>query len=67
MNLKDAALLALCGSALLAILLVTILIRNVLGVVGGFVPALTLVESLIYTFAALSAVLFLYAFHKRQW
>jgi hypothetical protein len=66
MNLKNAAFLALCGAVLLTILLVTSLIRNVLGVVEGFIPAVTLLESVIYAFAGLGAVLFLYAFHKRQ-
>jgi hypothetical protein len=66
MNVKTAALLALWGSVLLTILLAVGLIRDALGVVKGFIPALTLVESLIYTFAALSAGLFFYAVHKRQ-
>jgi hypothetical protein len=65
MTVKSAALIALWGSVLLTILLAASLIRDTLGVVRGFIPAVTLVEALIYMFAALSAVFFFYAVRKQ--
>jgi len=66
MNIKTAALLALFGAILLTILLAASLIRNAFGVAEGYIPAVTLVQSIVYTFAGFTAALFLYVVHKRQ-
>ena len=64
MNLKNAALLALVGTVMLTVLLIAGFIFDVLNVLRGLIPAARLLTSFIYAFAGLSAVLFLYAFHK---
>jgi hypothetical protein len=66
MTLKNAALLALVGMTLVTILLIAGLITDVSGVVRGLIPAMRLLISLIWAFASLSVVVFLYAFHKAQ-
>ncbi|HEY4361307.1 MAG TPA: hypothetical protein VGN17_10070 [Bryobacteraceae bacterium] len=66
MTLKNAALLAFCGSILLTLLLSMSLVRNILGTVEGFAPAATVLSSLIYVFAGVSAALFFYAVLRRQ-
>ena len=66
MTLKNTAFLALVGMVLLTILLIAGLIADVSGVLQGLIPAMRLLTSFIYTFASLSVVLFLYAFHKAQ-
>jgi uncharacterized membrane protein YuzA (DUF378 family) len=66
MTLKNTALLALVGTILATILLVASFIGDVFDVVRGLIPAMRLLTSLIYAFAGLSMVVFLYAFHKGQ-
>jgi hypothetical protein len=66
MNLKNAALLALIGAALLTLLLLAGLVNDVLGVVRGFLPPVRLVVQLIETFAGVAAVVFFYVVHRRQ-
>jgi len=66
MNIKNAAFLALIGMVLLTILLVAGSISDVLNVVGGLVPATTLLKSFIYAFAGLSASVFFFVFYKSQ-
>jgi hypothetical protein len=66
MSLKNAAFLALVGTSLVTILLIAILIGDALAAVRGLIPVMRLLTSLIYAFASLSVVLFLYAFHKAQ-
>ena len=66
MNLKNAAFFALVGMILVTILLIWGLMGDVLGVARGVVPAMRVPVSLIYAFAGLSVVAFLYAFHKTQ-
>ncbi len=66
MTLKNAALLALIGTLLVAALLAWDLIFNVLNVVRGLVPAVALFASLIYAFGAFSVTVFFYVFHKAQ-
>ena len=66
MTLKNTALLALVGMSLATILLVAGFIGDVFGVARGLIPAMRLLTSLIYAFAGLSMVVFLYAFHKGQ-
>ena len=66
MTLKNAAFLALIGTALLAILLIFDLIRDVSGVAEGVIPAMRLLTSLIYAFAGLTVAVFFYVFHNAQ-
>ena len=66
MNLKNAALLALVGTVVLTVLLIAGFIFDVLNVLRGLIPAIRLLTSFIHAFAGLSAVVFLYAFHKAQ-
>jgi hypothetical protein len=66
MSLKNAAFLALVGMIFVTILLIAGLMGDVLGVVRGLIPIMRLLTSLIYAFAGLSVVVFLYAFHKAQ-
>ena len=66
MNLKNAAFLALVGMLMLTVLLIAGFIFDVLNVLRGLIPAIRLLTSFIYAFAGLSAVVFLYAFHKGQ-
>jgi len=66
MNLKNAASLALVGALMLTVLLIAGFIFDVLHVLRGLLPAIKLLTSFIYAFAGLSAVVFLYAFHKAQ-
>jgi hypothetical protein len=66
MTAKNAAFLALIGAVLAAALLVWDLIFNILNVLRGLVPAVHVVSSLIYAFAAFSLAVFLYVFHRTQ-
>ena len=51
---------------LVTILLMAVLIGDALAVVGGLIPVMRLLASLIYAFASLSVLVFLYAFYKAQ-
>jgi hypothetical protein len=64
MSLKNATFLALVGMILVTILLIAVLIGDVLAVVRGLIPVMSVLTSLIYAFASLSVAVFLYAFHK---
>jgi hypothetical protein len=66
MTLKNAAFIALVGMILATFLLTVGFIGDVINVVRGLIPAMRLLTSLIYAFASLSVVGFLYAFHKAQ-
>jgi hypothetical protein len=66
MTLKNAALLALIGTCLATIVLMTGFVADVLGVARGLLPAVRLVTSLVYAFAGLSVAVFLFAFHQAQ-
>ena len=66
MNLKNAAVLALVGTGMLTGLLIVGFIVDVLNVLRGLIPAARLLTSFVYAFAGLSAVVFLYVFHKAQ-
>jgi hypothetical protein len=66
MTLKNAAFLALIGTCLATIVLMVGFIADVLGVARGLLPAVRLVTSLVYAFAGLSVVVFLFAFHRAQ-
>jgi hypothetical protein len=66
MSLKNAAFLALVGMILVTILLKAVLIGDAVAVVRGLIPVMRVLTSLIYAFASLSVVVFLYAFYKAQ-
>jgi hypothetical protein len=66
MSLKNAASIALAGMLLLTVLLVVDLIFNVSNVLGGLVPAVTLVRSLVYAFASVCVTIFFFVFYKAQ-
>jgi hypothetical protein len=66
MTLKNAAFMALVGMILATIPLVVGFIGDVFALMRGLIPAMRLLISFINAFAGLSAVVFLYAFHKAQ-
>jgi hypothetical protein len=66
MTVKNAASLALIGTILLTVLVAVDFFRTMAGVMGGFVPAMALLRSLIYLFASLTVTLFFYAFNRAQ-
>jgi hypothetical protein len=66
MTLKSAALLALIGTILGTALLLWTFVFDVVNVLRGPVPLLTLFSSFIYAFACLSVAVFLYVFHRTQ-
>ena len=64
MTLKNAAFLALIGTALLTILMAADFINTVLGVVRDVSPAMALLRSLVYLLASLTATVFFYVFNR---
>jgi hypothetical protein len=66
MKLKNAAFLAVAGTALWTALNAVNLVGNISGVADGFIPAVTLLTSLIQFFAALSLLIFFTVFHRAQ-
>ena len=66
MTLKYAAFFALVGMALLTVLLTVNLILNVSGVLRGFIPAVTLLTSLVEWVASLGVLVFFVVFHRTQ-
>jgi hypothetical protein len=66
MSLKSAALLALVGMVLLSVLQIAALINTVFAVLRGLIPAVMLFRSMIYTFAALTVMVFFWVFYRRS-
>jgi hypothetical protein len=66
MSLKSAAFLALIGMILVAILRLYDLVSTIINVMGGLVPAMTLVSSLIYAFASVGLAAFFFVYHKQS-
>jgi len=66
MTLKNAGLLALIGTVLMTALLVWNFVFNLLNLLRGLVPAVTLFSSLIYAFGAFSVMVFFFVFHRTQ-
>jgi hypothetical protein len=66
MSLKNAALFALIGTILLAVLEGVGFFRDLLSFGNGAVAAITLLISGIHFVASLSLAVFLYVFHKAQ-
>jgi len=66
MTLKNAALLALIGTVLMTALLVWNFVFNLLNLLRGLVPAVTLFSSFIYGFGCFSVMVFVFVFHRTQ-
>jgi hypothetical protein len=66
MTLKNAALLALIGTILMTALLIWNFVFNLLNLLRGFVPAVTLFSSFIYAFGCLGVAVFFFVFHRAQ-
>ncbi len=66
MTLKQASLLAFVGTLLLSIQLVVDFLLNLVSLSQGLIPAVTLVTSLIHTFAAVSVAVCFFVFHRAQ-
>jgi hypothetical protein len=66
MSLKNAAVLALVGMALLTILTAADFVNTTLGIMRDVVPAIALLRSLVYVLASLTVTVFFYVFHKAQ-
>jgi hypothetical protein len=66
MTLKNAALLALIGTILITALLVWTFVFNILNVLRGLVPAVTLFSSFIFAFGCFGVAVFFYVFHRAQ-
>ena len=66
MALKQASLLAFIGTLLLSLLLIVDLVLDLLSLARGLIPAVTLLTSLIHTFAAVSVAIFFFVYHGAQ-
>ena len=66
MTLKNAALFALIGMALLSVLLAAGFIRDFSGFLSGVVAPLELLKSGIHLLASLGVAVFLYVFYRAQ-
>ncbi|MGO9275385.1 MAG: hypothetical protein ACLQOO_34975 [Terriglobia bacterium] len=66
MSLKNAALLALIGMTLLAVLVVASFISTILGVMRDLIPAMALLTSLVHVFTCLCLLVFFYVFYRAQ-
>jgi hypothetical protein len=66
MTLKNAALLALIGTVLMTVLLVWNFVFNLLNLLSGLIPAVTVFSSLIYAFGCISVMVFFFVFHRTQ-
>jgi predicted membrane channel-forming protein YqfA (hemolysin III family) len=66
MTLNNAALLALIGTILMAVLLVWAFVFNFLNLLRGLVPAVTLFSSFIYALGCFSVMMFFFVFHRAQ-
>ena len=66
MTLKNAALLALIGTALITALLAWTFFFDVVNVLRDLVPAVKLLSSFIHLFGFFTVTLFFYVFHRSQ-
>ncbi len=66
MTLKNAALLAVIGTVLMTALLVWDFVFNLINLLRGLVPAVTVLSSLIYAFGCLTVMVFFFVFHRAQ-
>jgi hypothetical protein len=66
MTIKNAAFLAFLGTLLLSILLLWRLVMDILNVSQNLIPAVTLLASILYAFAAVTAAIFFFVFQSKQ-
>ena len=66
MSIKNAALLATIGTAVLTILLLLRLVDSLLALMKGLIPGMDFLASLIYAIAAVKVVVFFFRFHRGQ-
>jgi hypothetical protein len=66
MSLKNAALLALMGIALLTLLVVANFVTTLSGVMRDLIPTMVLVPSVVHVFASLGALVFFFVFYRAQ-
>jgi uncharacterized membrane protein YpjA len=66
MTLKNAALVAMVGTILMAVLLAWKFFFDVLNYLHGLIPAVTLLSAFIYAFGCFTVALFFYVFYKNQ-
>jgi hypothetical protein len=66
MTQKNAALLALIGTVLMTVLLLWNFVFNLLNLLRGLIPAVTVFSSLIYAFGCFSVMVFFFVFHRTQ-
>ena len=66
MTLKNAAVLALIGMALLSALLIAAFVKNLVAVASDAIPIFVLLSSLVHAFAAVSVAMFFYFFQRAQ-
>jgi hypothetical protein len=66
MSVKNAALLAMIGTAVATLLLLFRLLNDLLNLMRGLIPAMSFLSSLVFAFAAVTVVVFFYIFHRRQ-
>lgn len=66
MTLRNAALFALIGMAVLTVLLAAGFIRDFSALLSGAIAALDVLKSGVYLLASLSVAVFFYVFHKAQ-
>jgi hypothetical protein len=64
MSLKNATCFAIVGTAMWTVLTAVILVRNISGVAGGFMAAITLLIPLIQFVTALSLLWFFIVFRR---
>jgi hypothetical protein len=66
MSLKNASIVALAATLLLSILLAVDFINTLTGVIRDIIPAVAIIRSFIYLFAAAGATLFFYVFSRSR-
>jgi hypothetical protein len=66
MTIKNAALLALVGTMVMAILLAWNFVSNILNVLRGVDAPVVLIPSFIYAFGCFAVMVFFFVFHRAQ-
>ena len=66
MTLKNSAFLAFVATLLLSILLLWRLVLDILNVAQGLIPAVNLLSSLLYAFAAVTVAAFFFVFQSKH-
>jgi len=66
MTLKNSSFLAFLGMLLLSILLLWRLVMDILNVTQGLIPAVNLLTSFVYAFAAVTVTMFFFLFQSKQ-